>query len=66
MPIQKLIKIYENGEIKEDIYFERKDKTFIQELREGLTPEIRKRVSKRIEEILSRENKLKEVSNSKA
>ena len=56
MPVIKLIRIFKNGKIKEDICFEKKNKTFIQELQEGLTPEIRKRVSISINRILKLED----------
>ncbi len=54
MPISKLIRINGDGTFSEDIVFERKDKTFIQELRECLTPEDREKISKHINDLLNR------------
>jgi len=57
MPIGTLIKISESGEMKKDIYFDKQNKSFIQELRENLTPEIRKRISKHINKVLEAKDK---------
>ena len=54
MPVYKLIKIQDDGSLKSDLYFEKKDKTFIQELRENLTPEVRKKITKHINKILKK------------
>lgn len=59
MPIQKLLRITEDGELIEDICFDySKGTSFIQELRKDLTEKDRKFFTKKIKEKLNSEGSL--------